>query len=58
MDGQTDGIAVASTGLAMRALRRPVKTNWHVPQNNTNTISLPEMEKKYNNERESVPCPK
>jgi len=26
-DGQTDGIAVASTALAMRALRRAVKTN-------------------------------
>jgi len=25
-DGQTDGIAVASTALAMRALRRAVKT--------------------------------
>jgi len=26
-DGQTDGIAVASTALAMRALRRAVKSN-------------------------------
>ena len=25
-DGQTDGIAIASTALAMRALRRAVKT--------------------------------
>jgi len=27
MDGQTDGIAVASTALAMRALRRAVKSS-------------------------------
>ena len=27
MDGQTDGIAIASTALAMQALRRAVKTN-------------------------------
>ena len=27
-DGQTDGIAVASIALAMRALRRAVKRNW------------------------------
>ena len=27
-DGQTDGIAIGSTALAMRALRRAVKTSW------------------------------
>jgi len=27
-DGQTDGIVVASTALAMRALRRAVKIDW------------------------------
>jgi len=26
-DGRTDGIAIANTALAMRALRRAVKTN-------------------------------
>jgi len=42
-DGQTDGIAVASTALAMRALRRAVKTYEHVHARQTNyrTSSLP-----------------
>ena len=30
-DGQTDGIAIASTALAMRALRRAVKTQTFDP---------------------------
>ena len=30
-DGQTDGIAVASTALAMRALRRAVKIHYREP---------------------------
>jgi len=34
-DGQTDGIAIASTALAMRALRRAVKTGPVVAKGST-----------------------
>ena len=42
-DGQTDGFAVANTALAMRALRRAVKTSFAYPDagKNTGFDSLP-----------------